>query len=596
MTVPPVLSPQTQQAKASTDEPEPSVTLYGTVPQPLLWAPGSPNLYHVRVEVSEAGTIKDAITQPLGFHKMEWDLKKGTVQVNGKPIILYGVDLHQEIEKKASAVEPEDLIANFDAMKDLGVNFVRLPHYPHAELEYDLCDQRGLFCWAENGHTNNDQPSPTADQITTEMVEQNFNHPSIAIWSVGNESTEDVANREVPLVKALDTTRPVMVANMKCALADYRGGNIYPGWYGGDRWKVRTHGLISEIGAGGAVTSHTDYAVASHKVDSFEPEEYQQLVAETEMETAFRHSDGKLGLFCWWTMREFNDFKYKKAEAPFKHGINTKGLETFAGDKKDVYYLYRSFLRPKEPTLHITSKRYFLRQGAPDNGIKVYSNAKSVTLTLNGQTVSTLQNGQYAQNDPENKTGSGEIDNVFYWPVPLQKGKNLVSVKDDRNVADSAILYYDAPGDQPPSSPTDLIKDLSSSNPANPVYWMDMPVQPQWPFYCDFDSTGDNSLDLLPDAINGASWLALHRVTKPGEATTVKFALTSPATVFVMCTKMDSPPQLPGFSEVAAGPLSWRADDLILTSAQLYSKQVAAGESVSLDLGDRDALVLMKGN
>ena len=76
-------------------------------------------------------------------------------------------------------------------------------------------------------------------------------------------------------------------------------------------------------------------------------------------------------------------------------GINTKGLITYAGDKKDVYYLYRTFLRPNEPTVHIASKRYFLRQGAANNGIKVYSNAANVTLTLNGQKVSTLANGQY---------------------------------------------------------------------------------------------------------------------------------------------------------------------------------------------------------
>jgi hypothetical protein len=64
-------------------------------------------------------------------------------------------------------------------------------------------------------------------------------------------------------------------------------------------------------------------------------------------------------------------------------------------ESQDVYYLYRCFLRPDAPTLWITSKRYFLRTGAVDNGIKVYGTARNVTLTLNGEKVSTRQNGQY---------------------------------------------------------------------------------------------------------------------------------------------------------------------------------------------------------
>src|SRR5208283_4779359 len=133
-----------------------------------------------------------------------------------KRVILYGADLHQETETKGSAVSPEDLKANFDVMQDLGNNFLRLPHYPHARLEYDLADQRGVLCWAENGHSNGkDIPGPTAAQITTEMVKQNYNHPSIVVWSMGNESNAAVADQCVPIAKALDPSRPVGVANQK---------------------------------------------------------------------------------------------------------------------------------------------------------------------------------------------------------------------------------------------------------------------------------------------------------------------------------------------------------------------------------------------
>ena len=90
----------------------------------------------------------DELTQATGFRWLNWDWKGGNVTLNGKRIILYGADLHQETEEKGSAVSPEDLKANFDSMQDLGMNFMRLPHYPHAALEYDLCDQDGILAWA----------------------------------------------------------------------------------------------------------------------------------------------------------------------------------------------------------------------------------------------------------------------------------------------------------------------------------------------------------------------------------------------------------------------------------------------------------------
>lgn len=353
----------------------------------------------------------------------------------------------------------------------------------------------------------------------------------------------------------------------------------------------------SEIGAGGVVTTHCDYALAKHAVDKYEPEEYQQLVAEAVYEQIFRRrSPDNLGMFCWWLLRDITDHKYKKNEAPLHHGLNTKGLLTYAGDKKDVYYLYRSFMNPGVPTLHIASKRYFLRQGAVDNGIKIYSNAKSVTLKLNGQTVSTLANGQYSQ--PPEKDVDTHVDNVFYWPVALRTGKNVVSATDSNGRGDFAFIYFYGTGGTPEGpSGTPLLKNLTSSNPANPAYYMDMPVQAQWPVYYDLDSTADNSLDLIPEPLRSSTWLALRRVTKPGQDTEISFTLARPATVSVLCTKQETAPAFltaAGFAPVEAGPVSWRDNELMLLPAQVYARKFAAGETVKLALGERDALVLLK--
>jgi beta-galactosidase len=568
-----------------------AIEFNGNVVNPKLWEPSSPNLYHVRVEILRDGRVVDEVTQPTGFRNLIFEKVTGRATLNGKPIILEGANLHQEIESKASAMSDDDFRTNYTFMQDLGFNFIRLPHYPHAQLEYDLCDQLGFFCWAENGHSNfekQDKPGPTADQITTEMVKQNYNHPSIAVWSVGNEAGEDVADREVPMAKALDATRPVVVANMKCTNADFHGINVYPGWYGGTNlWSFPKKGYVTETGGGGVTTIHCDYANATAQHDKYEPEEFQQLLAEARFQMCIRENNGTLGMFAWWCMRDLTDVKYKR---PI--GWNTKGLLTYAGDKKDIYYLYRCFLRPGVPTVHITSQRYFIRTGAVDNGIKAYSSAAELTLTLNGEKISTLENGRYTHSNGR------YVNNVFYWKTPLHTGKNIAVVSDDMGHSDSAVIYFYGTNGLPELLVMNpLITGLQTSNPANHAYFMDMPVQAQWPIYYDLDSTADNSFAALPAEIEGAKWISLRRVTKYGQETGLSFKLIRPATIFIMVTKQAKAPSFftsGGFKEVVLPDLFWRDNNLNLVPAQLFSRQASAGEVIHLPQFDRDGIILLK--
>ncbi len=599
------------------------VELTATISQPQLWEPLAGRLYQVQVAIYVNGQPVDVVTESTGFRSLEWDWKDGKVMMNGKPVFLVGANLHQEIESKGSAVSDDDLKHNFDCIQDLGMNFLRLPHYPHARLEYDLCDQDGILCWAENGNSNGrwlkkgDAAGPTAAQITTEMVKQNYNHPSIVLWSVGNEAATEPANQCVPIVKALDSSRPVVVANMNSNLADFRTKNNYPGWYGGNMQSFQPNGFFSEIGAGGVVTTHCDYSQCDWKVNSYEPEEYQQLVAENHFQKVFHGDDSHLGLFCWWCLRDFTDVKYKK---PI--GINSKGLLTYAGDKKDIYYLYRCFLRPTEPTLWITSKRYFLRQGAVDNGIKVYSNAQRVKLTLNGEAVSTLENGQYVIPDgpwahhpskkaakqdaagsagdssPQNSLSSVKVDNVFYWPVSLRTGKNVVTASDEQGHSDTSVIYFYGNNGLPalPAGNAPL-KDLASSNANNAAYYIDEPVHDQWPIYTDLDSTADNSWDSVPVEIKDATWIALRRVTKPENATDVSFTLTRAMKVYIVASQNNAPAdelEKAGFKDNGAGPFFWRDNALQFVPAKLFIHDGQAGEALRIPLGQRDALILLK--
>ena len=170
---------------------------------------------------------------------------------------------------------------------------------------------------------------------------------------------------------------------------------------------------------------------------------------------------------------------------------------------------------------------------------------------------------------------------------------------DGQGNSDTATIYFEGANGlpEPPVKKIPLVTNLTSSNPANPAYYMEMPAQPQWPIYYDFDSTADNSLDILPPELEGATWIALRRVTKPGQNTEVGFSLSRPATVYVISTRQSAPPGdliSNGFQPRPAPGLAWRDNTLHLVPAELYARRVPGGRPIQLKLGDRDAMILLK--
>ena len=162
-----------------------SVTLHTHIPHPHLWSTTDPYLYQAVSETTVGGVVTDAVTEKAGLRWFQ--MTAAGFFLNGISTPLRGVAKHQETEQ-GSAVSEADLRRDWADLADLGVNYVRLAHYPHAKLEYDLADALGIVVWAENGHSNPAPPTETGRQITREMILQNYNHPSICFWSIGNEA------------------------------------------------------------------------------------------------------------------------------------------------------------------------------------------------------------------------------------------------------------------------------------------------------------------------------------------------------------------------------------------------------------------------
>ncbi len=438
----------------------------GTVTSPRLWGPSDPYLYSAAVSVTVDGALTDQVIESLGFRA--YQLTTSDFTLNGVSTRLRGVAKHQETERHASAVADAELIDDWDNLRDLGVNFVRLVHYPHAQLEHDMADQRGIMVWCENGHTNGGPPTPNGDNLVREMVFQNWNHPSIIFWSAGNEATGVAASTEYAnVIHAADPSRPVVYASNGQTPdgVTHLFHNTYAGWYGGAMYDWLTAGdhWVSETGAGMAVATHTaDPFATAFTVNSFEPEEYGALVNEVRFDDLVRNPT-HVPAFSGWVFRDISDVKYKNL-------LNTKGLITFGGYKKDVYFHFKSLLQKQTPVVHLVGPHYFLRRAnaAGQGPVKAYSNAASLTLTIGGQTLAAMASNRYSH---PNGTA---IADVFYWPDALRVGKNAISVSDPAGHGDAMTVYYLGSGTTLPADPAAPVQSLTAS--VGQAYFIDAPI------------------------------------------------------------------------------------------------------------------------
>jgi beta-galactosidase len=569
-----------------------SVILHTQIENPHLWSRTDPYLYSVRTETSVGGVVTDSVTERTGLRFFR--MTPSGFFLNGVLTPLRGVAKHQETEEHGSAVSEADLRRDWADLRDLGVNYVRLAHYPHAQLEYDLADEAGIVVWAENGHSNPAPPTETGRRITREMVLQNYNHPSICFWSIGNEAIRtlpDITTLEdyADTARAVDPTRLITYASntgfYQSPALDFVAVNRYNGWYGGtiagfDRHAAFYHN-ISETGAGGVISTHTSAAKPMHKVNKYEPEEYQDEVAESRCETVFRTLSDQVFLFTWWTFRDFSDPRYK--------GVNSKGLETFGGFRKDAFYLFQSFLQPQTPLVHLCGKTWFLRRRTLPSDtldVKAYSNAAALTLTINGAVMGTAQNGTYVLPDGTQST------NVFGWPAALSPGRNVVTVSDGLGHSDSAVIYADR------GETNGLVRNLRSSNPANPADFIPGPVEAEWPFYDNFDGTGDNTFHDIPPILQGASWITLKRPTVPEARTALTFMLAPDAgltDIFLLMTDTPAQPRrVPdGYTDTGVTG-AWRGNSLNLTPLKVYRRTVSGGQTIFVPSYPQDYLVLFK--
>lgn len=356
----------------------------------------------------------DSVSARFGCRSFEIDPQKGFL-LNGRSYPLRGGARHQDCKGVGNALTLEHHRADMELIREMGCNTLRLAHYQHAQEFYDLCDEYGIVVWAEIPYITMHMTNGRANTLSQmeELVVQNYNHPSIAVWGLSNEITAASAvNEELlenhralnELCHRLDSTRPTTMANVFMLeidspileIPDVNSYNLYFGWYLGEleqndeffdeyhaKYPDRCIGF-SEYGA----DANPQYQSPTPEKGDYS-ESYQALYHE--------HMLNMIEARPWlWATHVWNlfDFAADGRDEGGKHGENQKGLVTFdRKTRKDAFYLYKAHWNKKEPFVHIAGARYVDRT-EPVTEIKVYSNQTEVTLSVDGKPFET-QTGKY---------------------------------------------------------------------------------------------------------------------------------------------------------------------------------------------------------
>ena len=331
-----------------------------------LWSPNNPKLYDVTVEAET-----DRITDQIGFRSIE---ARGTeILLNGRPIFLRGVCIHEEAPFRGGrAYSREDALTLLTWAKELGVNFVRLAHYPHNEFMLREADRLGIMVWSEipvywTILWENPATLENARNQLSEMIARDKNRAAVIVWSMANETPVGDARlsflrRLTERARSLDPTRMIsaamerhyvneqtqMIDDPLGEYLDVLGCNEYVGWYDGlpekaDRleWKMKYQKplIMSEFGAEAPYGNHGDPLTPW-------TEEYQENAYQHQVKMLKRISF--LRGTCPWILM---DFRSPRRPLPgIQDFHNRKGLISDQGEKKKAFYVMQKYYQELQAT------------------------------------------------------------------------------------------------------------------------------------------------------------------------------------------------------------------------------------------------------
>ncbi len=444
------------------------------IPDAKRWSPESPYLYRVVSEVQVGAQTLDRVETSLGVRDIQW--KPGTgMWLNGKNVKLRGVCQHQHGGALGAAVNDKFIRFRVEQLKAMGCNAIRTAHNPHTPEFYDICDEVGMIVMDEfvDGWGKKAKHDYGAHDFAkwwrrdlTDWIKRDRNHPSVFIWSVGNETHGGAAKQLVARCHELDPTRPVTSGSSGTEHMDIigmNGGSEVQGWFDrlkDDRvfigtenthtWHTRgyyrtqtwyrdgkTRGVTDIPDLTEEEIFRIDWTDNAHRNNrkQFFKSSYDNATVRSPARRAIaqiRDIPNNAGMFRWTGHDYLGEAGLASGGWPFK--LFSGGAIDLANFEKDLYYLYQSQWT-NEPMLHILPHwTHPVMQRGIDIPIWVYSNCDEVELFLNGKSL--------GRKTPGTQWQEMQCD----WMVGWDPGKLIaVGYRDGRELVNQTIRTADEP-------------------------------------------------------------------------------------------------------------------------------------------------------
>lgn len=402
------------------------------VDNPKLWSPETPNLYTLKIAlVDNDGKDLDNLSMRFGIRTIKVDSIHG-FRLNGESRKIKGVCLHHDLGPLGAAVNKAAIIRQIKQLKAMGCDAIRTSHNHPSQIQMDVCDSLGMMVMAEsfdmwiypkckNGYARFFKD--WSDKDITALVESNRNHPSVIMWSIGNEIPEQgsyegrlIAEHLQNLSHKLDPTRPV-TQGMDKAEDALKSGFAQVMDVPGFNYRVYKYDRnIKGLPCGFLLGSETASTVSSRGVYKF-PVEWGQAKEDKDgqcssydvewclwsnlPEQDFMAMDDKpytIGQFVW------TGYDYLGEPTPYDAYWPSRssyfGIMDLAGLPKDRYYLYRSVWNKQSHTLHVLPHWTWPGREGKVTPVFVYTDSPEAELFVNGKSQGRVRKDKAVRLEP----------------------------------------------------------------------------------------------------------------------------------------------------------------------------------------------------
>jgi len=427
------------------------------VSSPALWSLDTPNMYSLHSVIVDKGKILDEVASPFGIRNIKYDVNKGFF-LNGKHVKMNGVCLHHDAGSVGAAVPEAMWVRRLQILKEMGCNAIRTSHNPVAPEFLDLCDRMGFLVQDEifdvwkSGKVKYDYANyfdKWSQHDLVNFIHRDRNHPSIVMWSAGNEIGEQKQEKGHEILRPLietfhreDPTRPVTTGNDNIAadngsarlpflqMLDIVGYNYVDRWherrelfYSIDRhdhpdWKMTGTESVSIPGVRGNY-----YGGGFGGIDSsvIRPANMSSVIRAEQLWKYVSSHDYVIGDFMWTGIDYLGEARWPNKNA-------ASGVIDLCGFPKDGYYFYQSQWTQK-PMVHLSPHWNWKGKEGKVIQVMAYTNCDSVELFVNGKSfgIKALEfprqgnSGAWNRYDrPLVNTTTGDLHLI--WDVPYEPG------------------------------------------------------------------------------------------------------------------------------------------------------------------------------